>query len=291
MVRYAIVCNPHAGPKGLLEKKRILDKVAAMLGCEYYGLDTRSAEEFRECIKKHSKDCDVLVVAGGDGTFLDAINHVESDQVLAYLPLGSGNVLRYNLKLPRSIIKNTEKIKKGRVRYFDTILCDGKMRAMFANLGLGARVMNERHKYIENKRKALKGFSGYAIAVAKSLINKRGRADAEVEIDGEIISIPNMLMLTVTKLGNFAHGVKIVPKAKLDDGLIHLMSSSHLIIEAAYGYTKSHFVKNKMGLHRAGKKIVVRTNRDQILSINGTPERIGKEFKFEVLPGALKLIC
>lgn len=290
-MKYVIVCNPHAGPKGLQEKIRILDKAAAMLDCKYYGLDTKSAEEFRKCIKKHSKYCDVLVVAGGDGTFLDAINHVDPEQILAYLPLGSGNVLRYNLKLPRSVIRNVEIIKKGRVRCLDMILCDYKKKALFVNLGLSARLMHERHKYIENKKKALKGFSGYAIAVTKSLIKKRERADAEVDIDGEIISIPSMLMLTVTKLSNFAYGVKMVPNAKLDDGLIHLMSSSHRVIEAAYGYAKAHFVKNKMGLHRAGKIITIKTNKDQILSINGTPEKIGKKFRFEVLPGALKLIC
>lgn len=290
-MKYAIVCNPHAGPKTMREKIRILDKAAAMLGCKYYGLDTKSAEEFRDCIRKQAKHCDVLVVAGGDGTFLDAINHVAPNQVLAYLPLGSGNVIRYNLKLPRSVIKNVEIIKKGRVRCLDMILCDGKKKALFINLGLSARIMHERHKYIENKKKALKGFSGYAISVAKSMIKKRERADAEADVDGEIINIPSMLMLTVTKLSNFAYGVKIVPNAKLDDGLIHLMSSSHLAIEAAYGYAKAHFVKNKMGLHRAGKIITIRTSKNQILSINGTPEKIGKEFRFEVLPGALKLIC
>ena len=53
-----------------------------------------------QCAAELAREVEVLIVAGGDGSFSDAINALDSQTTFAYLPFGSGCALRYALDLP-----------------------------------------------------------------------------------------------------------------------------------------------------------------------------------------------
>lgn len=87
-------------------KRAIVDRCAAMLrddGCMVEMQDTLSAhsagEQAREMV---ALGFDTIFVCGGDGTFFQVLQGVAgSDAALGMIPLGTGNVLAQNLKLPR----------------------------------------------------------------------------------------------------------------------------------------------------------------------------------------------
>jgi len=101
-MRYGIVVNPVAGGTTVEEKHEMLEEIREILGddCAIEGLDSDSAEEFRSLAAESAKRVDVLIAAGGDGSVSDAINAVDSDTILSFLPLGSACALRDALDLP-----------------------------------------------------------------------------------------------------------------------------------------------------------------------------------------------
>ncbi len=58
----------------------------------------RWVEDDKRSIRELARRFDVLVIAGGDGTFSDAINSVSTDETtIAFLPLGTGNAMAHAL--------------------------------------------------------------------------------------------------------------------------------------------------------------------------------------------------
>ncbi|MCF8052754.1 MAG: acylglycerol kinase family protein [Desulfobacterales bacterium] len=68
-MHYAIITNPVSGGLNPEQKRSALAEAAQILDAEIHGLDTRSAEEFRQCAEQLAGRCDVLVAAGGTERF------------------------------------------------------------------------------------------------------------------------------------------------------------------------------------------------------------------------------
>ncbi|MGD9037263.1 MAG: diacylglycerol kinase family protein, partial [Syntrophobacterales bacterium] len=60
------------------QKCAALAQAAEILDTQIHGLDTTTAEEFGQCARELASRCDVLVTAGGDGTFSDIINAIDT---------------------------------------------------------------------------------------------------------------------------------------------------------------------------------------------------------------------
>src|SRR5574340_163249 len=105
-MQFGMIVNPTAGAMNAARKAQVLQAVQEVLGeCEIRGLDTRSREEFMHCAAELAREVEVLIVAGGDGTFSDAINALDSNTTFSFLPLGSGCALQYALDLPPQLTR------------------------------------------------------------------------------------------------------------------------------------------------------------------------------------------
>ena len=103
-MRFGMIVNPMAGAASAERKAQALHAIKEVLGdCEIRGEDTRSREEFMQCAVELAREVEVLIVAGGDGSFSDAINAVDASAVLAFLPLGSGCACSMPWTCPRSL--------------------------------------------------------------------------------------------------------------------------------------------------------------------------------------------
>ena len=140
-----MIVNPMAGPTNVSRKAQTLQAVKEILGdCEIRGLDTRSREEFMQCAVELAREVEVLIVAGGDGSFSDAINALDSSTTFSYLPLGSGCALQYALDLPPQLTRAAKRIKEGHLHLYDLILCDESRKAFMASIGLEADILHRR---------------------------------------------------------------------------------------------------------------------------------------------------
>lgn len=117
MRRVAFFLNPLLTRRTL--RRAVVDRCAALLredGCTVEMQETLSAhqagEQAREAVES---GVDTIFVCGGDGTFFQILQGVAgSDAVLGVIPMGTGNVLAQNLKLPRDPFVAFEAQRKAR---------------------------------------------------------------------------------------------------------------------------------------------------------------------------------
>lgn len=286
--RYGIIVNPSAGQGDIESKQRTILDCADILGSDTVvaGWDTSSPQQLRKCAVDIAEKVDVLVVAGGDGTFSDIINAADSETVYSYLPMGSGNAWRNTLGLPRSQTKTAERIKAGRIHAIDLVLVDDRRRGLLASVGFEGRALRERRKLL---LQGVSGFDAYFRATMKLLFGGYKGKDASVELDGKPVKIREAVSLIFTKTPFYGYGFRIVPKARLDDGLLHVLLVSGHPVDFITGIVSSIPDGNLFGEYTTCKEAKITTESERHLQIDGTLERKGTEFAFRVLPAALKI--
>jgi diacylglycerol kinase (ATP) len=289
LVKFGIVVNPMAGAANVQRKARTLHAVQEVLGdCEVRGLDTLSRGEFMQCAAELAREVEVLIVAGGDGSFSDAINALDSETVFSFLPLGSGCALQYALDLPPQLTRVAKRIKEGQLHRYDLILCDGERKAFMASVGLEADILHRRESLRES---GVNGPQAYAMAAFGSFFTELERTDMTISLDGEELAVPNAVTAIVTKIPYYGYKMKVVPNAVFDDGYLHLLAINAGWAEIVGGMANAFLYENKLGLYRKAQEIRITTQRERYAQLDGNIYRKGTTFDFKVLPQTLRIWC
>ena len=223
MGRTAVIYNPEKISEAKLRKlyRKVTDQELFLLPTDQIsqGFDTgRRAIEL---------GMDRIVVAGGDGTLRSVVEAVaEHDVVIGILPIGTGNILARNLKLPinnlescahRSLSKSEYQIDLGIAKVFDT---DGNPHQFYftgiAGLGMDARLMAATDK----KRKRQIGWIAYLEASLKFLPLRFERF--EVVIDDQPPRVLKSYSLLVGNAGWLPGAISMMPDARLDDSRLDM---------------------------------------------------------------------
>jgi len=288
-MKFGMIVNPTAGGTNATRKAQALKAVQEVLGgCEIRGLDTRSREEFMQCAAELAREVDVLIVGGGDGTFSDAMNALDSNTVFSFLPLGSGCALQYALDLPPQLTRVAKRIKEGRLHSYDLILCDDSRKAFMASVGLEADILHRREALRES---GIHGPPAYAMATFGSFFTELERTDMTIMLDGEELAVPNAVTAIVTKIPYYGYKMKVVPNAVFDDGFLHLLAINSGWAEIVGGMANAFLYENKLGLYRKAREIRITTQRERYAQLDGNIYRKGATFHFKVLPQALRMWC
>lgn len=286
--RYGIIVNPAAGMESIKRKKKLIDECAKILGQDTLvdGWETESAADLVECAGAMAGRVDILVVAGGDGTLSDIINALPRPTVLAYLPLGTGNAWRSTLELPFSRRKAAQRISDGREHDVDLILVDDRTKGILASVGFEGRALSERKKFLD---KGVEGFDSYFRATAKLILSGYEGHDARVKVDQKTFSVKRSISLIITKTPYYGYGLKVVPKASIDDGLLHVMMISADPSTMISNIVASSKSGNAFGEYLTCRRVSIEFATDLPLQVDGNLLRDGTSFRFRVLPAALKM--
>jgi len=288
-MRYAIIMNPVSGKTTIDEKRDSVAKAAAILDAETHGLDTGTTGEFRQCAQELTGHCDVLVVAGGDGTFHDVINSIDTARTpVAFLPLGSGNAMGHALGYERNLADIAVRIRDGHIHEYDLIDCDAKRRAFMASMGVEGTVIRLRHQY---RAQGATGFKVYFRAVLDAYFRKHRRANGRLTADGTVLKIKDLLSLMVVKEPYYGFGMKVVPRARFDDGKLHVLCVNGGLFKAVIGGVTAFTIGNRIGQYLTGRELTAQFSRPLALQIDGDEGWAASTFSFRVLPGALKIKC
>ena len=286
-MRYAIITNPVCGRMSIDEKRSALAEASEILCAEIHGLDTDTPEEFRQCASSLVNHCDTLVVAGGDGTFSDVINSVDTTHTfLAYLPLGSGNALQYALQYKGTITDIALGIKNGEIHQFDLIKCDEKKLAFMASIGIEGAITRLRDRYLAQGETGLKT---YLKAALRASLGKYRRFKATITVDGTTSDVNNLLSVMVVKQPYYGYGMNVVPRARFNDRQLHLLTINSGRFMSLVGIGTAFTIGNRVGKYRTGEQVSVHLDRPVLLQIDGNPAWEGDAFSFRVMAGALKL--
>ena len=288
-MRYAIITNPVSGKMTADQKRAALAQAEEILDTEIHGLDTTTAEEFGQCARELATRCDVLVAAGGDGTFSDIINAIDTAHTsVGFLPLGTGNALGHALRYKGDLADIAVRIRKSEIREYDLINCDQKRRAFTSSVGIEGTIIRLRQHYLARGGTA---FKTYFRAVLKSYFKNYERANAKITLDDDTFEVRNLLTLMVVKQPYYGFGMKVVPRARFDDRQLHILCVSSGLIKTAIGGTAAFIIGNRTGEYRTGRQLTVKLDRPLVLQTDGDEGWAADSFSFTILPKALKIKC
>ncbi len=265
-----VIVNPVAGGSNKKKKEKLLEPVKEVFqNYTIDGWETESAEDLVDLVREKIKtgDYNLLISASGDGTFLEILNSGILEEPpdnfsLGFLPLGTGNALQPSLDLPKRIHDIAESIRDGEIHHLDLISFNG-IKGFFGGVGIDAAVLAAREKHLQRRRK---GLYSYVCAIHDTLF--RGgykREHLDVTIDGKEYVAPNILSLIVTKIPYWGMGLKVVPKAKLDDGKIHLYYVNSRPIKGVYDLAFVKLGKTVQGSYGVAENITINSKTGNFL--------------------------
>ena len=186
-MRIALVVNPFAtrvSEDGLADVRRELERVA-----ELDVVLTERPGHATELVTGMSRDgAEAVVVFSGDGGFNEALNGLESDLPIGFLPGGGTSVLSRALGLPRDPVAAARQVADalaaGQRRRISLGRVNGRRFAFGAGVGLPAEVVRRVDDLGRRADGRRPGDLAFASAVARSLLTRRGRLEPQLEIAG-----------------------------------------------------------------------------------------------------------
>jgi diacylglycerol kinase (ATP) len=217
-VKLAIIFNPAA--RG--EKARLLEeKLRFLTGTDAF-LTTTGAGQTAELAGRLAQEgYSTIVAAGGDGTINEVVNGIAGrDVTLGILPIGTMNVLAWELGLPISQLEQCwEIIQQGAIRSIDLAMANDQYFVQLAGIGLDALAVRGTDL---NFRKTI-GPISYLFAAAQII----GRTAPRLEICFDERETMGGCFVLVGN-GRFYGGpFSFFPNAKNDDGLLDVLVFKH----------------------------------------------------------------
>ena len=287
--RYGMVANPASGSLPADRRRALLKQAADILQTRVHGLDTTSAAELAQCAREQSERCDVLAVAGGDGTMSLVINAVDlSATALAFLPCGTGNALTHALRYRGSLPAIASRIRAGALHRCDLIDCDGRKKAFMASLGIDGTMIGLYEKY---RSQGHRGLKAHLLAGSRAFLREYRPTGAWIWVDGKIHRARRLVSLMVVKQPFFGMGLKVVPRARWNDAKLHAMMIEAGLPGAVTGLVTGFTIGNRVGVYRCGERLRVRLEAPLTMQVDGDLGWTSDHFAFRVLPGVLHLKC
>jgi len=222
--KFIIIFNPQSGPKSSL---KILNSIIPIFKNNNIQLNIISTEyaghEKLIASKIDLYEITGICIVGGDGTINQVINGIFSrkDNIklpLGIIPAGTGNSFMNDIGILNPI-DSVNKIIKGKIRFIDVakIVMEHEIVYSINIIGWGLvtdiNVSAERFRWLGDQR--------YNIATLLNVFINKKRF-AKLILNGKEYN-NNFSFIIACNTIHTGKGMKIAPKAKLDDGLIDLI--------------------------------------------------------------------
>jgi diacylglycerol kinase family enzyme len=133
-------------------------------------------------------DADAIVVFSGDGGFNEALNGLERDLPVGFLPGGGASVLSRGLGLPPEPVEAArivaEALAQRRTRRISVGRANGRRFAFSAGVGLDAEAVRRVDALGRREDGRRPGDLAFALAIVAALAAQRGHVEPQLEIDG-----------------------------------------------------------------------------------------------------------
>jgi diacylglycerol kinase (ATP) len=295
-MKFYITVNPHGGAKkgpGLLKKvKPIFDNANVELTI----IETMFAGHAKELAEQlNFEGYDGLISIGGDGTLHEVVNGImyrkdDFNLPIGLIPGGSGNSFMHDLDLvdpieaAKAIIKgNTCKVDLAEVKINHVT----KYAINIIGWGLVTDIANKAEKY------RWMGTSRYTVLSVLEVFTYSPRPAALV-IGNKRISDDFTFIIACNTI-HTGKGMKMAPKAKLDDGLMDIIVVKHkasrlkLLSMLPKVFEGTHINHPLVEYYKASEFSLI-PKEDEILNIDG--EIAGSTpIDVKVIPKKIEIFC
>ena len=184
--RVALVVNPYASAVGETSIAAVADALTAYADIDV--LRTEGPRHAMELVRDRSRDVDAVIVYSGDGGFNEALNGLDEDIPIGFLPGGGTSVLSRALGIPRDAVDAARTVgaalAAGRTRRISLGRVGGRRFGVSAGIGLDAEIVRR----VDDLGRSLEGRRPHDLAfawqAAKAVTERRGRFEPSVEIEG-----------------------------------------------------------------------------------------------------------
>ena len=293
-----LIYNPTAGPRDV---RRALKRVRSYLRRRGWSVELRVTKKPGDATTlaraAAQTGCDVVVVAGGDGTVNEAVNGLVGTQTaLGVLPVGTGNMWAKQLGIPTYTLTNPLRLREaaaglteGIIHLVDVGQANKRYFLCWAGIGLDAQVTAEMEpRQRRTKRLGVLPYVVAAITVARDFQGVRTR----VSLDGDIVRGHTLLIL-VSNIQQYTGMLSVAREARMDDGLLDVFVFKGM----GFQYAVRHLLKivsrrhlqDPQVVHRQARRIEVWTEWAIPVQVDGDP--IGTTpITLKVVPRALRVL-
>jgi diacylglycerol kinase (ATP) len=291
-----VIVNPASGGGRALRAERAVASLLAARGCQATFLHSKGADDIREqAARAASHGFRTVVALGGDGAFHHLVEGIRGTDVVAgFFPAGNGNDIARALGIPCDPIAAADAFVRGQPRAVDLVRVrfgDGRVAHY---LGAGGMGLDAEAAHLANTRfRAWPGVTRY-LAGAFTIFFREPLWDVAVEMD-EASWSGRALFVAVANATSYGSGVRIAPRAEMDDGLLDVVIVGDVgllrLLEAIPIVLTTGDLRGFPEVTRYRcRRVSLRA--DRAARVHGDGEALGEApAEFEILPGAIRVMA
>jgi diacylglycerol kinase family enzyme len=178
MARRLLIVNPYASG---VDDERV-QAVAEALG----DVEVRRTErrEHATELVRDAVGAEAIYVFSGDGGFNEALNGLEHDVPIGFVPGGAANVLPRALGLPRNPVRAARLLVRSEPRRISLGRVNGRRFGFASGIGLDAEVVRRVDARGRSEERGRSGNLVFALTLLRVLVERRGRIGPTLEIAG-----------------------------------------------------------------------------------------------------------
>ncbi len=222
-MKLVLVVNPFA-TRVSEERLALVREELERAGCELDVVLTERPGHATELVTEAGRaGAEAIVMFSGDGGFNEALNGLEADVPIGFLPGGGASVFSRALGLPADPVEAArsvaEALAEGRTRRITVGRVNGRRFAFGAGVGLDAEAVRRVDALGRQPDGKRPGDLAFAVAIVRALAAHRGHLEPELEIAGlgraALAFVANGSPYTYAK----ALPLPIAPEARFELGL------------------------------------------------------------------------
>lgn len=285
-MKLTVLFNPAAG-RG--KARRVLRRAREEwrhLGVEVEVHESRSPEHLEDLARRVAAERpDVIVSVGGDGTHHHVLNGLFGSSIpLALIAAGTGNDIAGGLGLPPDARLAARVAVEGETRRMDVARVGGRICAGVAGVGFDSVV----NRYANERVRWVRGRPAYLWAILRCLGRSRSNL-LRLESDGQSFR-GDVLFAVVANNARYGGGVRIAPRARLDDGLLDVcivppMRVAEILRWAPRAYRGEHLRHPRIVYFQAPRVTLASEERLELFADGEFLQELPATI--EVLPGAV----
>ena len=274
-MKFILTINPHGGTKQGIQLLNKVKPVFDAEGAELFIIETTFAGHAKELANQlNLSSYDGFIGIGGDGTLHEIINgmlsrHDGNKIPIGIIPGGSGNSYMHDLKLTDPL-KAARAITNGSTRSLDTAKVEINHVVKYANNMVGWGLVTD----VGNKAEHFRwlGTNRYTILSVIEVFRHKNRS-ATLIMDDKKIEDAFTFIIACNSI-HVGKGMKMAPKAILDDGLIDLIvvrsgaTRTRLLQVLPKLFDGSHINEPEVEYYQTSEFSLI-PEKDEILNIDG----------------------
>ena len=177
--RALLVVNPIAGRGRAEDHAEELARGLEALETEVEIFRTGARGDAAAKVMELAPEVDLVVVVGGDGTLGEVLSELPAEIPVALLPMGTANVMAWDLGLPRRVPALLRAIAARRTVNLDTARVNGRLSFLVLGVGFDGEIVRD----VDQRRRGPITKAFYVRSVLRCLWRNRP-PELRVGVDG-----------------------------------------------------------------------------------------------------------